>query len=1290
MAISFSEARSRLLSGATLSWPKFGDHKAGSISLKTPAQRRVFEYLLTVDSAKLAQGSEELFDGLIASWQAKSDPGTAAEIQNSKDSQDSWRLHRIQTSGFGGLNLHAGPTFDLWLGGENWCLEGQNGSGKTSLASAIIWTLTGRRIREHDGPIEETGLRSPVTNTDGKKIGEWPACVSYPSTPSDLAKQAEAWVRLTFQNANGEEAIAFRRLVSPVVGVAELESKIDPRLLTSPELLEIGLLMPARLSRIGFGDKSQSLYEAVKMLTGLDQLSDIAEGCTHLTHGARRFLKYGKDNRIDDYKKRFDEHIGRGKLKASELGINLSATDEIEEENVSQALRDLASTASAEAGTYISTLKTEIDAKINSTTLDGRTKIRNAVGNARAIAEQDAKSIPIFEAWASLKEAGENTTFSSFPAELDAAEKDLAKALVWHQRQQTDRKFRLKALAAQSFIPANAPSLAECPLCDSALSTDAQKELASELSALQHDAAEAERRIQDVCRAIEASLVCALPSSLRKHRETLKGDEPRVAYENALLKRFCEEPPFGDILLGLSGRVRKMIAEQCAKLPSFHFAGPASDDEAPIPDAGLKETIKEFRRLVALVDWWRTNRLMFRDAISGLLGQRQTGEIFPPGSINAELDILDQSLTKAEPLDELAGILLAAAKEADKWTEINKSQAIREEIAEGVKSLKELKDLVGAETARSINDLSDRMKAILQRIHLVERLNYSETFLGKKTVSVTGSFDVGMQIDASLVANTSWLRAILWAFLLALRETSLEASTVNAFPLLILDDPQTTFDPRNKRRWAQEIARLGNLPGNDKSGAQIFLTTHEKQFFQCIIELDHLSGEHGLIAGVNKTCGVATVVNGTCLARAFAKATEDNDDALARSYISKVRIYCEDLLRFMLRAEGPHIANLTLGELREALKCLRKANTKPFDGKTFLDLENALGSGGAKPMKLVNDSHHKEDETIGVAQAKEVQAYWESKLMGLIHSAFAIYDKFESFNGEPRTFPWAKNLVEFPIGFREEVKALKFQQTGIAAAAKSDGRAGDGVVTVEEWTTAKSIILHNHEAYQLAAGTLDPVASIGDIVLVSNYAKVHARNLVVAAFGDSLLARRYNLSESHPNIVILTGQSVDPYAISEPVIIPPETETRKIIGTVFTSRFLPVPQSKATEEVVPLKDTNILKQLSDGAKLFKVQGRSAEPIALNDQFLMTRNAVTTKQEILGLQGCPVVAFDENGARYFKRLHCTGSAAILESLNPDGSTAAEILSFSDSAEFPKITHVLEVIGVLFEIPEQAGD
>ena len=188
LGCSLSEAVQTLLSGNVLSWPKFGDHKAGTVALASPGARRLFHYLLSCDRTKVAEAKEELIDGLIAAWQkTSSDPATIAKAAAAPTNAGSWRLVRLESSGFGGLNLIGGPNFALAVNGENWCLEGQNGSGKTSLASAIMWGLTGYRYRDQVGVVMDDGLRLKVFNDSGVEIGTWPPLVAYPSTPGKLS-----------------------------------------------------------------------------------------------------------------------------------------------------------------------------------------------------------------------------------------------------------------------------------------------------------------------------------------------------------------------------------------------------------------------------------------------------------------------------------------------------------------------------------------------------------------------------------------------------------------------------------------------------------------------------------------------------------------------------------------------------------------------------------------------------------------------------------------------------------------------------------------------------------------------------------------------------------------------------------------------------------------------------------------------------------------------------------------------------------------------------------------------
>ena len=1294
MAITLAEARRLLLSGTRLPWPSFGGHKGGSITLDTPGKRRLLEFLLRRDSAQVVQGNESLFPGLIAAWKNDThDPAAVKTQEISSGTKDSWRLQRIETSGFGGLNLYGGPVFDLMVNRESWCLEGQNGSGKTSLASAILWALTGRRIREHIGPTEDDGLRAAVLDDSGAQIGEWPPLAAYPTSRTDLTREPEVWVRVTFTNKAGEVAEAYRKSVIPMRGEPVVEARVDQKLLGAPQLIETGLLMPCRLAQMGFGERSESLYEAVKILTGLDQLADIADGVANqFAHGGRRFLRYAKDQGIDGKQKAFSDNISDASKKAGHLGLDLSGVMSIETPDLAVKLKALSTQASSEAGQHLATLKSEIATTIDTSKIQGRTTIKNAVDTARVMVGQETEGISNFTAWTALTNALNDKEFQRLPAALTSAEARLDDAIRWHRRQTEDAKLRLKALAAQWFTPASQgkEQYPDCPLCDAPLLSEKQRALAKELEELKREAETAERKIEDVCSGLEKDLLGHLPADVKANLTLLEAMDPKIGYADAVLARFSEQTPFSDVLVGLAKVVREKVSAKNSVLPAFSpvHAVPALEGSEPTSAVQLRQIILKLRRLIALANWWASHRDTFRNAWSELMGEAGEDGAFPKQSIQGQLKQLELALATAEPFDEAAKHLVAATDAAQAWHRIRAEQQTREAIKEALDPLKNLRSLVEAETARSIGNLSERIEAILDRIHLRERLSYRDTVLKKKAVHVHGSFSEGMRIDAGLVANTSWLRAILWAFILALREETIEGLAANPFPLMVLDDPQSTFDPRNKRKWAEELARLANFAADDTMAMQLFLTTHEREFCHYLTDVEKLTGQQGLIAPVDVSSGTATIVNGSSLERIFDEAQSRNDDARARDYVRQVRIHAEKLLKFMLRSEGPHIPSSNLDKLRNELKGVRDKYIPPFNRQIFEDLLNSL-SGGTKPVKLLNGPPHSDDETIGVAEANDVHKFWQDSLQKKIHDAFHVYANFEAFSGDSRTFTWEANVAKIPFGQKDELKKLTLLQTGIAAAAKTDGRAGDGLLTLEEWDATKlqHVRLHNHEIYQLSAGTLEPVAAIGDMVIVSNYAPVKPRDLVVAAVGDRLLARRYNVTAAHPDIAVLTGQSVDPYVIPEPVIIPREGPTRrKIVGALYVSNILPMSRHTAGHEFLAVDDPAAYWSQLDMARLFKVNGRSAEPLALDGQFLMTRDALLAHDGVDQLDGRLVVAVDEGGATYFKRLRrLNGPLVILESLNPDGTAPAELLSLDGANEIPRLTHLLPVIGVLFELP-----
>ncbi|WP_316234329.1 AAA family ATPase [Bradyrhizobium sp. SZCCHNR1098] len=1288
MSISFSDAVQTLLSGNELSWGKFGDFKAGKIQLASPGARRLLQFLVSCDQTKVANANEDLFDGLIAAWNNTSlDPATNAKLAHAKAETGTWRLVRLESAGFGGLNLVDGPNFVLALNGENWCLEGQNGSGKTSIASAIIWTLTGCRCRDQDGIIVDDGRRIPVFNDSGVQIGDWPPTVSYPASPQKLSGTAEAWVRLTFQNQNGDTAEAFRRLIAPARAEPKFASKVDPALLSAPQLIETGLLMPARLARIGFGERSQSIYEAVKLLTGLDQLADIGEGAANFAHKAKRFLKYGIDNGSSALEARIDLSLKRAAEEAAKAAFDFRIAAKREDNEYSNELRELASSASARAGAHLSILASEVASDLDTSKPADRLTIRNAVSAARGILQRGVKGIAAFDAWAALKAAHTDAGFRRLPATLAEVKARLEEAITWDKRQAEDRKLRLKALASQFFVASGHPHEdADCPLCENKLSGTKRNALAAELAELKKASVTAERKLTDVCAELEKEIRDVIPQALNMHFAMLTQMQPRVTFEAAAAAIFAQEASFSTVLTGMASFATETARALAANLPVFDYKKRESSADEPTAAMSLRSYVKNVERMAALVEWWAGNRQHFIDSWNMLKGVPGAEKTFPANSLEGKLASLEAALDKATPLDDLAKALGDAAKEAEKWLTIHKQQLVREAIADALEPLKDLRTLVATETASSISALSGRIKSILDRIHFKERLSFEDAALNKKSVQVSGSFDYGIRIEASTVANSSWLRAILWAFVLALREQTIEALGANPLPLVVLDDPQVTFDPRNKRKWAEEIARLANADPATPNAMQLLVITHERQFFQFLVNLEGLTGQQGIVVRLNAVSKVATVVNGSSLAHSYAEAKHRADDRLGYDYIRDIRTYCEDLLKIMLRAEGPSVCDMTLGDLAKLLKELRDGSISPFNRPSFEKLLKTISGGGGKPMKIINESHHKFDGTIGLAEATDVKAFWESALQSQIHTCFKVYAEYEAYSGEPRLFPWMDNVIQLPAGNAAEVRKLSLAHTGFAAAAKSDGRAGDGLITIKELTQSAKITLHNHDVYQLTAGTLDPVATIGDVIIVSNYAKVHPRSLIVTAFGDQLLARRYNESDVHPHIAVLTGQAVDPYALAQPVIAPKEKLAhRKIVGTLFASSRLPAPPKEENSEFATLSDFAVVRRLMQDARLFKVEGRSAEPIALEGQFIMTQPVTLSAMSLGELDGRLVIAVDANGARYFKRFRRRGPIIVLESLNPDGIAPAEILTLDGELGIPRLTGLLEVVGILFELP-----
>ena len=162
-------------------------------------------------------------------------------------------------------------------------LEGVNGSGKTSIANAIVWCLTGHLIRSQRSPEEgPLDFACEILRDDGATTTHpMSAITPLPPKSAELPADgqpipADSWVELTFLDSTGTPLPPLRRSQ-----IRTTRGKINE---TPPDLGATGIdpiawriatIMPALLPFLSVGSTSQ-LGEAVARLTGLADLVDLA------------------------------------------------------------------------------------------------------------------------------------------------------------------------------------------------------------------------------------------------------------------------------------------------------------------------------------------------------------------------------------------------------------------------------------------------------------------------------------------------------------------------------------------------------------------------------------------------------------------------------------------------------------------------------------------------------------------------------------------------------------------------------------------------------------------------------------------------------------------------------------------------------------------------------------------------------------------------------------------------------------------------------------------------------
>jgi AAA domain len=829
-----SDIEGALLSGAAVPWTDAGG-KSANIQLPTAKQRRLFAYLRNSKIRDVKGLPQAFIDGLATAYVAVGDPAAASVQQTVNPSASGpWKIYALKIEGFGGVNIWNGKPFELAIDGESLLIEGPNGSGKSSFTAAIIWALTGERPRDQgDSSLDEA---KPVFDTTGKAAGTWPPVASYPPDLATLKTPPNVSVEIVFSNATGTQVSARRHFDGKNVTYTA-----DAALQIPTILLEAGLLMPARMPHLRLDDSRGRLTDAVQKLTGLDELIELGAFIQGLCHSSRDYLAYKKAE-LASSKTEFDKQVERARTALSPVSIVVPSFKPSDTDEKDGEMGKLGKLLNDKAAELIATVSGDLASDLVLADAKVQQRIVVALDGAERDLVEGMSGLPTWKLIETIAAALPNESRAAARAAVVEARNALDTAIAYFRKQEADSKFRLKAAGAHWHDENITGSIENCPLCD--ISMKDNPALRQELEALRSAGEAATRGLQDNVNAIMATLEAAIPQHLRRLLDDTLTSQPRADVEKDYRRKFVEAERYAKCLV----RFRALAEAALAGMPSNEFAD-ATPHIAPLPTATMiAERLDKIERMCRLAEWHEAQAKRWSDWWTKLTPVKDSED----ESLSSHLRHLSKSLSEAEPYRIGADALRLAWTQGRTAAAIEKEQQRRQEIADSLVPLKQLGNLAEAQARNAITELSGRISAIHSATYIVDRLKFQGASLDKKTgLMVRGQLGEHMRIDATLIANTSWLRGILWAFIHALREEAVDQIGGDVFPIMLLDDPQQTFDSQHRARWAEQIAKLQKTA----PGVQVLLTTHDDQFLSQLLLLG-ITGRSALICSAGEESAI--------------------------------------------------------------------------------------------------------------------------------------------------------------------------------------------------------------------------------------------------------------------------------------------------------------------------------------------------------------------------------------------------------------------------------------------------
>lgn len=1227
---------------------------------------------------------------------AKVPPVLPAQASVAATTGKTLRLTRVVAHRFGGLHAYgdaAGAPQDFIFepGKPITLFEGWNGSGKTSIANAIIWCLTGKILRaqrlpddgdkefsctvdrEDSDPTEH--LLTPVTPLP--QSGVW--------TPDATAKSvpADTWVELSFVDQDGTALPPIRRTQSRKASAKLTEEAPDPAQLgVDPIAFRMGTTMPGMLPFLQVGSASE-LGQAVAKLTGLADLVDLAK------HAGKAMVRIGGQISTDRRQER-DTIEQQFLLERRDLEERITAFPDMKPEAMLPRVTD------DDAGEAIDGLLVHFETlKAN-----GLAEAKDVLGdgfdpeNADQRANLESCIAPASEQLQKITKLASIERLARL--KLEPAEAEVAEALLAQLHEEAGTLAELASnptLARRTQLYARVAAWKSehtelhdhnCAVCraplDGVIDPETGIGVSEHLEQVRKDSVLISRTIKQWAEHWTGVLARDLPAPLRAELERDLPSSPGELLQVGLIDELFTTDSFSGTLAALRPGVESLVTALLARLPPFEEPYSKALPAILQPHiAALNMALARIERANAFVVWMAAHREPMLAALRAVRsGPEDTAT--PNKAIGPKLEKLNFIIKGVAPMSAAIDLIGRMSKSLVNYErKLERIQAC-EDTAAALATIIPIGSLAQAQVEGLREQLHER--AEFWRDQLYRSATTFAPAPRQTNMDAKGVIDIqvgrdGVRAPAQHISNASALRAGLFGFFLAFREKVLKSS--GGLRLLVLDDPQDLLDVENRQRLSSTLAKLA------AGEAQIFATTHDRQFARTLVAEARGKDliEHRAIHPVH---GSRATMETSLAKEDLDRKREDflkNIESAphAQDYANEARIYLETRLGDLFDdpaypAYSAAIKAPTLNPLFDRLRGLvgSKANALFMSPVLTKFCADKAMISGAEPRRILNESHHNKTG-ISYADVQRVDADLKRLRIGIeeVHEEFRRYRLREKLT---ETQP--SNVVALRPAHVPRLAVPVCQDIAAFTRHMPSGgsQAEDCEIFSNAWFDDKAFFFVRHN-------TLGFAIPSGAVAIVENEPSPgRDHNLVIARRGKQIYARRL-LRPANGDGLSLAAEAPDPQQ-SRPTLAFTNhgTQIHRVVGVLFIN--MPPPDGR--DEAAEIDSVPALARVEVA---YRVREESAVPLALPGQTILG-GARLTAEDLNGREGELIAVTLDDGTSIFKRVgqRVGGGLDHLRQFETIGGLGESAVIATEQVDggpnLPVMLFARPVIGVIYDL------